>query len=147
MAVISLVDVLAFQPLLAAAAHRKASASAKIMMGGLGSIVRTVDLVIRKLIFCFPKSVLRRYAAKRKEATKIHSATSGHRNKKTFSFMSLRFPNLAAEWFPRSNATENLWSPAASNRSRMGVKARNHQLFFTSTVRFTHLPWQQPSAG
>ena len=96
MAVTSLVHVLAFQPLLAAAAHRNECASAK--MGGLGSIVRTVDLVLRKLIFCVPGSVFRRYAAKRKEATRVHSATSRHRNEETFSFYEV--PKLGHRGVP-----------------------------------------------
>ena len=55
-------------------------------MSGFGSLVRTVDLVLRKLIFCVPEYVFRRYAAKRKEVRKINPATSRHRNKETFSF-------------------------------------------------------------
>ena len=49
MSVTSLVHVLAFQPLLAASAHRKEFGSAS--MRGLGSMVRVVDLVLRKLLF------------------------------------------------------------------------------------------------
>ena len=49
MSVTSLVHVLAFQPLLAASAHRKEFGSSS--MRGLGSLVRVVDLVLRKLLF------------------------------------------------------------------------------------------------
>ena len=45
----SLVHVLAFQPLLAALAHRKEFGSSS--MRSLGSLVRVVDLVLRKLRF------------------------------------------------------------------------------------------------
>ena len=50
-------------------------------------------------------------AAKRKRVTKVHSAASRQRNKKLFRFT--RLPNLATVGLPQSNASENLWSPAA----------------------------------
>jgi len=49
MAVTSLVHTLAFQPLLAASAHR--SECGTTSMRGLGSMVRVVDLVLRRLLW------------------------------------------------------------------------------------------------
>ena len=49
MAVTSLIHTLAFQPLLAASAHRSECGSSS--MRGLGSMVRVVDLVLRRLLW------------------------------------------------------------------------------------------------
>lgn len=59
MAATSLVHVLGFQPLLAASAHRRECGSSS--MRGLGSLVRVVDLVLRKLLFTNITSTFRKF--------------------------------------------------------------------------------------
>ena len=92
-----------FSSLLAAAAHKNECTSAK--MDRLVSIMRTVDLILRKLIFLFLGLQRERgwqrsiQQPRGKEANKL--------------FRFTRLPNLANVGFPQSNASENLWFPAA----------------------------------